>query len=562
MRHVRILIVLCVVFFCLQTTNAKIIHIPADSSTIQGGIKGAVNGDTILVARGHYYERILYYGKKILVTSNFIFDNDMTTIDSTIIDGDTSVIEVSDWGSVVYFGTASDTSSVINGFTIKNGIGTLTSYYNTRFGGGIYCPYSSSPKITNNKIVENTANMGGGISCYNSDPNIVDNFIADNYGRNGGGIYFRGATKNYVVTNNIIVNNNASMGGGISCSNYSSPTIDSNVIYNNHASLGGGILCVERSSPLIINNDIIKNSAYTDGGGIHCFVYSSPVITSNNITDNSVEIGGGGGICCNWFSSPEIRDNIVNGNSSNNGGGICCYEYSSPNIRDNIITYNFGYKGGGISCYDDCSPSINNNIINSNSSMHYGAGIWFGFNVQPTISNNIISDNINSVGIFCDTLSYPIISHNDFWNNSDGNFTGCPSSIGDTSYGTNFNHISCDGFYNIYRDPMFADTIYYTLLCISPCIDAGDSSFEVPDSGGRKIDIGIYDYPYVIGDANSDREVNISDVVYIANCIFSSGYCPCPLGAGDANCNSHVEVSDVVYLINYLFRGGPEPGCY
>jgi hypothetical protein len=66
---------------------------------------------------------------------------------------------------------------------------------------------------------------------------------------------------------------------------------------------------------------------------------------------------------------------------------------------------------------------------------------------------------------------------------------------------------------------------------------------------------------YVCGDANGDRVINVSDVVYLINYLFISGPAPNPLEAGDCNCDGSVNVSDVVYLINYLFINGPPPGC-
>ncbi|HVP37314.1 MAG TPA: M14 family zinc carboxypeptidase, partial [Terriglobales bacterium] len=64
---------------------------------------------------------------------------------------------------------------------------------------------------------------------------------------------------------------------------------------------------------------------------------------------------------------------------------------------------------------------------------------------------------------------------------------------------------------------------------------------------------------YSHGDANGDKKVTISDVVYIVNYLFKGGPAPIPFLAGDANCDGAVTVTDVVYLINYLFKGGPGP---
>jgi len=64
------------------------------------------------------------------------------------------------------------------------------------------------------------------------------------------------------------------------------------------------------------------------------------------------------------------------------------------------------------------------------------------------------------------------------------------------------------------------------------------------------------------GDANADKKVSVSDVIFIINYLFKDGPPPSPflLEQGDVNCNGHITVTDVVYLINYLFKGG-EPPC-
>lgn len=66
--------------------------------------------------------------------------------------------------------------------------------------------------------------------------------------------------------------------------------------------------------------------------------------------------------------------------------------------------------------------------------------------------------------------------------------------------------------------------------------------------------------PYIVGDANSDELVNITDAVYLIQFIFGGGPAPAPLIAGDANCDELVNITDAVYLIQYIFNGGPPPG--
>jgi len=67
--------------------------------------------------------------------------------------------------------------------------------------------------------------------------------------------------------------------------------------------------------------------------------------------------------------------------------------------------------------------------------------------------------------------------------------------------------------------------------------------------------------PFLGGDANTSGEVDIDDVVYLINYIFTGGPSPEPYESGDVNTDGLIDIDDVVYLINYLFMGGPEPNC-
>lgn len=88
-----------------------------------------------------------------------------------------------------------------------------------------------------------------------------------------------------------------------------------------------------------------------------------------------------------------------------------------------------------------------------------------------------------------------------------------------------------------------------------------DSSGRVYVAGQTAADIRVIKYLQLKGDANGDRNLSVSDVIYIINYLFKGGPAPVSVQAADANCDGSVSVSDVIYLINYLFKGGPAPVC-
>ncbi|MCP4580576.1 MAG: T9SS type A sorting domain-containing protein [candidate division Zixibacteria bacterium] len=314
---VRLLILsLLTILITANFTSASIINVPADYDVIQEAINASSDGDTVLVAEGHYFERINFLGKGILLTSEFIWEGDTTHIYNTIIDADTSVLGITDTNSVICFGQGEDSNSVIKGFIIQNGIGTTVSW-TIRDGGGIFC-YNSSPTISNNLIANNSANyQGGGIICDSlSNPTIINNIITGNSAEWGGGILCDGSSP--VISFNSISENSADNGGGIESVQNSSPTIHDNLIWGNSAELtGGGIDCIFCDGPIVISHNLIYGNSAEWGGGIQCYG-SSLIIRNNTITENPVN-SLGGGIYCGVYGTATVINSIVWANADGSG---------------------------------------------------------------------------------------------------------------------------------------------------------------------------------------------------------------------------------------------------
>lgn len=191
---------------------------------IQAAIDAAVDGDTILVNDGTYVENISFDGNKSIMVQS---QNGPVY---TKINGAQN-------GSAVTFHSGTGKNSVLIGFTVSGGNGTLKAD-NKRHGGGIYC-VDSSPKINKCIISGNGADgYGAGIYCegINNAPNmeLVNCTITGNVSvMGGGGIYC--ASSSLVITNCTISANMSkiSHGGGMFCQDFPTITATNSIFWNN-----------------------------------------------------------------------------------------------------------------------------------------------------------------------------------------------------------------------------------------------------------------------------------------------------------------------------------------
>ncbi|MHC4944932.1 MAG: right-handed parallel beta-helix repeat-containing protein, partial [Planctomycetota bacterium] len=195
-------ITIAIFLFSQPIASAETINVPDDYPTIQQAIDAAANGDTVLVGPGTYVENIDFLGKAIHVLGD---EGSM----KTIIDGNKA-------GSVVTFEQGEDEQSILSGFTISNGSGTVVT-----IGAFSYV-------------------YGAGIYCNGASPTISDNYIVNNEIEDTGWAY-------------------AYSGGGLYCANQAAPRIEDNVFEQNQANLGGAIFCHAQASPAIRRNTIIYN---------------------------------------------------------------------------------------------------------------------------------------------------------------------------------------------------------------------------------------------------------------------------------------------------------------
>ncbi|MBE0640173.1 MAG: T9SS type A sorting domain-containing protein [Bacteroidales bacterium] len=413
---------------------SNIIHVPGDYPTIQAGINAATPGDTVLVADGLYYENINMMGKKpLVVASHFIMTGDTNHIANTIINGSQGLNP--DKGSVIIFESGEDTTSIVCGFTITAGKGTIIPTTNYRAGGGVFV-IGSGCKLENNYIeynqmVSDNYTLGGGICAGGPtaplpwivlrNNRINHNTAISNYDQGSGGgmeIYYNLILENNQISYNKTKGINFAIGGGARLLTAFGPielNVRDNHVTHNIAESGGQNTILVISGGVTLNGDvsgtfannvvsdnqnITENNALNYGPGL-CVdeAFAGNLLVENNFLINNSFTGGtciGGGLSI-YNSRGIFQNNVIMGNSATNGGGIAIEENLSYNaiLINNTVTGNNANTGTGLWAstakavvvntiiYNNTPPGGNSIFEqNSNLEVHYSDieadGIWPG----------------------------------------------------------------------------------------------------------------------------------------------------------------------------------------
>lgn len=259
----------------------------------------------------------------------------------------------------------------IDGFTITG----------ADHGGGIFANgYARFLEISNNKIVNNYGTYGGGVRV--GHPNLINPTVtAANDNQYGG--YVNAQNNNVRIHHNHIAQNGGAgeAGGGVSmCTGSHSYQVTGNYICGNFTmGNGGGIGHLGRSNNgLIANNTVIFNQSFNQGLGV---------------SGGGIYIGGQASLAPVTTPRPSpgtgdvtVSANLIQGNQAGagDGGGIRAEfvngldvrrSSSNPNgwyqleVVNNMVVNNIaGMAGGGISLQDVVKSNISNNTIANNDS--------------------------------------------------------------------------------------------------------------------------------------------------------------------------------------------------
>ena len=262
--------------------------------TIARAFESSIDGDTIRLKQGVYYEPFDFEGKDIVLESRAFELNDYQYIAETYFTSGPL------GGTCLTLSGPSNNNGTIRGISFKGG---------------------SEPS-------------GGGLEILNCSPTLKDLIIENNSADIGGGIYLSGSDA--IIKDVIIRNNGASFGGGLYVTN-GSPTIDGAIIDNNIAYWGGGIY-LENADPVIKHSTLKDNEAFIEGAGLYQSSGSGSIEWTTFEHNNGYDYGGG---IVAYQTTLELNQTTFAGNIAGVGSVMAVYS-SVVNINNSILWSNNG----------------------------------------------------------------------------------------------------------------------------------------------------------------------------------------------------------------------------
>lgn len=281
--------------------------------------------------------------------------------------------------------------AVIDGLTVTGG----------DHGGGIFVNgYARFLEISNNRVVNNYGTFGGGIRV--GHPNLIDPTVVAAADNQYGG-YTNALNNNVRIHHNHIAQNGGAgeAGGGVSmCTGSHNYQVTGNYVCGNFTmGNGGGIGHIGRSNNgLVAHNTVIFNQSFNQGLGV---------------SGGGIFVGGQASLAVGRPSpgsgAVTVTANLVEGNlaGAGDGGGIRAEfvngldvlrtpNNSTPwyelNVTNNMVVNNVaGLAGGGLSLQDVVKANVANNTVANNDSTATAGAAFIDANLSAAQPAGIVS---------------------------------------------------------------------------------------------------------------------------------------------------------------------------
>ena len=326
----------------------------------------------------------------------------------------------------------------------------------------------------------------------------------------------------------------------------------------------GGGMFLTASRPVIRNCRFIENRADQSGGGIF-FKFSGSgsqvaIIRDCVFANNHADVDGGG---IYLIPPANIVSSRFEGNSADTGGGLVD-GHSSVDV--NVYNCEFLSNEGGAMYYvgiGDATLRVVNTLMALNEAGS-GAAILVSEGhlevVDSTLADNTAESDAGAI-YFSSGADSAIINNSILWGNSSPDDDEIHLETG-VSLTVTYSDIAggsvWTGTGNINGDPDFVGGGDYSLVCGSPCINAGDDDtialdrvdldldtvttgetvpFDLAllariigaDVDGDEVDMGAYEKPFepCLADITGDGNVDVNDLLAVVTHWGTCG-APCP----------------------------------
>ena len=232
-----------------------------------------------------------------------------------------------------------------------------TFHNNFALEGGALSAYSGNLNLTGNTFHNNSAHTAGGaLYVEDSTLGLTGNMLHNNSAIESGGALSLKASDTTFTDNNF-TDSYASSGGAIAAAQSSNVRLfGNNIIANNKAQYGGGITIVDSQLELVGSVFTVKNNTASYGGGL--YVHNTSISGKATVNANSATEGGGG-IYASRSTFYFMGNTTFMKNSAIDGGGLLLSDDSVLYLQQNTHVYftsNIAKRNGGAIKVEESNP--------------------------------------------------------------------------------------------------------------------------------------------------------------------------------------------------------------